>query len=128
MERQTCLRISTELPMLLKTTSYSDLSMVEQGQAVNLCHRRRVEIGRVKTYQLGPSPAIRSTPPVSFGAESQACRTGNSEEGRRTCGGGFLPLPEEEEENISGADDGEQGGTENAVLRNSTHGRCWFVV
>lgn len=62
MERQTCLRISTQLPMLLKTTSYSDLSMVEQGQAVNLCHMR-VEIGRVKTYRLGPSPATRSTPP-----------------------------------------------------------------
>lgn len=94
--------------MLLKTTSYSDLSMVEQDQAVNLCHMR-VEIGRVKTYRLGPSPATRSTPPVSFGAESQACRTGNSEEGKRTCGGGFLPLPEEEEENISGADNSEQG-------------------
>lgn len=37
MERQTCLRVSAELPMLLETNSYSDLSTVQQGQAVNLC-------------------------------------------------------------------------------------------
>lgn len=40
-ERQTCLRISAGLPMHLKTTSYSDLSMVEQSKAVNLCNVRQ---------------------------------------------------------------------------------------
>lgn len=39
-ERQTCLRISAELPMLLETNSYSDLSTVEQGKTVNLCSVR----------------------------------------------------------------------------------------
>lgn len=34
--RQTCLRISAELPMLLEIDSYSDLSTVEQGQTVNV--------------------------------------------------------------------------------------------
>jgi hypothetical protein len=68
----------------------------------------RVKRGRVKTYRLGPSPAARNTTntPVSFRAESQACRTVTVSEGKApTCGGGFLPLPEEEEENILAADD-----------------------
>lgn len=80
----------------------------------------------MKTYRLGPSPATHSTPPVSFGAESQACRTGAEGEGERTCGGGFLPLPEEEEENMFGFRRQWTRGKKNAVLHSSTHGRCWF--
>lgn len=48
--------------------------------------------------------------------------------GRPTCGGGFLPLPEEDEENIVGVDDSGQEEQVKLCHPVSTHGRCWFVV
>lgn len=82
---------------------------VEQGQAVNLCSVR-VE-WCVKTYRLGPSPATHSTPLSQFRSRVASLShggRGERAEGEPTCGGGFLPLPEEEDENISGADDSGQ--------------------